>query len=117
MKYSIGFILSLIIISVYFISSCTDKLPEPSLDCSSNRITYDDHIMGILESNCNTSGCHDNINTDNLGSFGVFSTLSTSRKQDIATQVANGTMPLSGNISSAVADTIRCWQENGYLEN
>ncbi|MCH2023925.1 MAG: hypothetical protein MK207_15725 [Saprospiraceae bacterium] len=116
MKYSVKFIISLIIITIYFLPSCTDKLPEPQeppLDCSSNIITYDDHIFNILESNCNTSGCHDNLS---VASFGAYATLSTSRKETIASRVADGSMPPSGNISTANADSIRCWQENGFLE-
>ncbi|MDC0231461.1 hypothetical protein OAK19_05795 [Aureispira] len=117
MKYAIKFTIALIVITVCTMSSCTDKLPEPQeppLDCSSNTITYDDHVNSILESNCNTAGCHDN---SSQVSFGAFSLLTSFRKDDIATRVANGNMPPSGNISTALTDTIRCWQENGFLEN
>jgi len=117
MKYTIKLIAILVIFTVYFMSSCTDKLPEPQeppLDCSTNTITYDDHVYGILESSCNTTACHDN---SSQGAFGAFSTLSASRKENIATRVVNGSMPPGGNVSSAIIDTIRCWQENGYLEN
>ncbi|WMX15309.1 MULTISPECIES: hypothetical protein [unclassified Aureispira] len=116
MKNKILFATFLTVGSFCFFSSCADKLVEPdnTIDCATSRITYNDHVKGILDAKCNLSGCHD----DNFQiSFGAFSTLSDARKQDIYTRVCvTKNMPPAGMTSERV-DTIRCWSENGYLEN
>lgn len=103
-------VLSLTFLLIIF-DACTDKLPVPALDCSTTSVGYDNHIKGILNSTCNTSGCHDDVV---MSSFGDYSTLSDPRKESIAIRVENGEMPPSGAISAAAVDSIRCWRESGY---
>jgi hypothetical protein len=116
MKNHILFAAFLTISLLCFLSSCTDKLAEPdnSLDCSTNQITYVGHVKGILDAECNLSGCHDN----NIRSaFGEFSTLGAATMEDIYTRVAvTKNMPPSG-MTTELVDSISCWSENGYLEN
>jgi hypothetical protein len=98
-----------------FFSSCADKLPEfAPLDCSITRITYVEHVKGILDAKCNIPGCHD----DNAeSSFGAYSTLGQARMTEMYTRVCvTKNMPPSG-MSFQRVDSIRCWSENGYLEN
>ncbi|WP_264789956.1 hypothetical protein [Aureispira anguillae] len=100
----------------YFLSSCTDKLPEPvvSLDCSTVNITYVGHVKGILDAKCNLAGCHDD---NGLASFGTYSSLNTARMEAIYDRVCvKKDMPPAGMATEKV-DSIRCWAENGYLEN
>lgn len=102
--------------SLFAISSCADKLPEPdtSLDCATNPISYNSHVKGILDAKCNLSGCHDN---NFQGTFGDFSTLDATRMQDIYNRVVVvKNMPPAG-MSVELVDSVRCWSENGYLEN
>lgn len=116
MKNQVLFTAFLAISLFCFISSCADKLPEPdnSLDCATNRITYTDHIKGILDAQCELSGCHDN---NSQGTFGDFSTLGQARMEEIYTRVCvTKNMPPLG-MDIQLVDSIRCWSENGYLEN
>ncbi|CAA6828353.1 MAG: Unknown protein [uncultured Aureispira sp.] len=118
MKNNILFAAFLTISLFCFLSSCADKLPDPnaivSLDCATNQITYVGHVKGILDAKCNLSGCHDD---NSQGSFGDFSTLGQARMEDIYTRVCvTKNMPPAGMITERI-DTIRCWSENGYLEN
>jgi hypothetical protein len=118
MKNNIFFAAFVIISLSCFFSSCADKLPDPNayvnLDCATTPITYVGNVKGILDTKCNTSGCHD----DNAQTaIGAYSTLSDARKQDIYNRVyVTKTMPPSGMTIERV-DSIRCWSENGYLEN
>ena len=113
MKYSSVFIF-FILYTTLNIFSCTDKLPKPPLDCNTTFITYDNDIKSILDATCNVPGCHDDVN--NI-SFGNYSSLGEPLMNSIATNVEMGLMPPSGDISAGAADTIRCWMENGFLQN
>lgn len=108
---------NLIFIPLMFVSffyiACTDKLQAP-MDCENVRITFDEHIEDILDRNCSFSGCHDN---QNQASFSPYFSLDDARKNAIVYNVLNGLMPEDGNIPYTDVDTIRCWQENGFLEN
>ncbi|MFT5645805.1 MAG: hypothetical protein ACI976_000479 [Aureispira sp.] len=115
MKNRILFAAFLIISLSCIFSACADKLPEfAPLDCSITPVTYNGSVKGILDVKCNTSGCHD----DNAQStLGAYSTLNDARKQDIYNRVyVTKNMPPSGMDFQRV-DSIRCWSENGYLEN
>ncbi len=111
MKISLFIFAFCLLFSSLYISSCTDKLPVPALDCSTSTVGYDLDIKPILDSKCNTSGCHDD---SSMPRFDDYTSLSSSRMEQIATRVENGEMPPSGNISAASVDSIRCWRENGY---
>ncbi|MBL4650459.1 MAG: hypothetical protein JKY03_12075 [Aureispira sp.] len=118
MKNNILFAAFVIISLLYFFSSCADKLPDPnaivSLDCATTQITYVAHVKGILDAECNTSGCHDDTSQS---SFGAYSSLGQNRMEDIYTRVCiTENMPPNGMIAERI-DSIRCWAENGYLEN
>lgn len=118
MKNNILFAAFVIISLLCFFSSCADKLPDPnaivSLDCATTQITYVAHVKSILDAECNTSGCHDDSGQI---SFGAYATLSDARKQDIYNRVCvTKNMPPNGMIVERI-DSIRCWSENGYLEN
>ena len=101
---------------LYALSSCADKLPPPSttLDCSTVTITYNSHVKRILDANCGVVGCHDdNVQT----AFGAYNTLDSVRMTTLYNRVCVlGDMPPSG-LSTPFIDTIRCWKENGFLEN
>lgn len=96
-------------------SSCTDKLTDPSvMDCSTTRITYVDHVKGILDSECNFSGCHDG---NNQTTFGTYASIGATRMSSLYQRACVAkNMPPAGMVTAKI-DTIRCWSENGYLEN
>ncbi|MFK7799856.1 MAG: hypothetical protein AB8E82_20550 [Aureispira sp.] len=119
MKRSLLTISILIAGFIYFLSSCTaDKLslPEPSgLSCDQTTITYEGHVRGILNTQCNTSGCHDgNV----MQPFEAYSSMDQTRRERIYTRACvTKDMPPAGGLNLGYIDTIRCWQESGYLEN
>lgn len=118
MKNRILFAAFLIISLSCSFSSCADKLPDPNayvnLDCTINPISYVGHVKGILDAECNTPNCHNN---GSLTPLGDYSTLSDARKQDIYNRVyVTKNMPPAG-MAIELVDSIRCWSENGYLEN
>lgn len=101
---------------IYCLSSCTaDKLsPEPTgFNCSQVTITYKDHVQGILNSQCNTSGCHDdNAQT----SFGSYQSMSQARREYLHTRACiSKDMPPNG-MATEYIDTISCWAAQGFLE-
>jgi len=116
MKYYTLSITVIVVSILYAMSSCTDKLPEPTTDpCASmTTIYYDDHIKPLLDAHCNTSGCHDNSFQI---AFDTYSSLSATRRASIYNRVCvTQDMPPSGGFSSAIIDTFRCWKEGGYME-
>lgn len=119
MKRSLLTISTLIAVFIYFLSSCTaDKLsiPEPSgLKCDQTTITYNAHVQSVLNTQCNTSGCHDgNV----MQPFGTYSSMDQTRRERIYTRACvTKDMPPAGGLALEYIDTIRCWAEQGYLEN
>jgi hypothetical protein len=114
MKYFNFFIVVFFLITASYFTSCTDKLPEPSL-CNTVDINYNTHIDSILNSNCELSGCHDGSSQID---FGTYSSLGAARMNVIYQKVViDNSMPPSGNISTSTVDSIRCWKESGFLEN
>lgn len=111
MKINLCILVFFLSFSSLIFKSCTDKLPLPTLDCSTSSVGYDAVIKSIMDAKCNTAGCHDG---NSMSIFGDFATLSTSTLEQIATRVENGEMPPSGDISAAAVDSIRCWREGGY---
>lgn len=102
---------------IYCLSSCTaDKLSSgpTGFNCAQATITYQDHVQGILNSQCNTSGCHDDTNQN---SFGSYQSMNQARREYLRTRVCiTKDMPPLG-IATEYIDTINCWAEQGYLEN
>ncbi|MGH1335665.1 MAG: hypothetical protein ACRBFS_06010 [Aureispira sp.] len=119
MKRSLLFVSVLAAGFIYCLSSCTaDKLslPEPTgFQCSQITITYEDHVRSVLNSQCNTAGCHDDAN---LSSFGSYQSMNQARREYLYTRVCiTKDMPPAGGLALEYIDTIRCWAEQGYLEN
>lgn len=116
MKHSLTFIGILVLT---FMSCTADKLSLPSpttgLQCSQTMITYVNHVQGILNSQCNTSGCHDN---NSVQRFGDYQSMNQSRRELLYNRACvTKDMPPSGGMALEYIDTIRCWAEQGYLEN
>jgi len=118
MKRSLLTISTLIAFFLYCLSSCTaDKLGiEPQgLQCDQTTITYEGHVRNILITQCNTSGCHDgNV----MQPFLDYNSMDQTRRERIYTRACvTKDMPPTGGLLRQQIDTIRCWQEQGYLEN
>lgn len=113
------FILSLLLcgMSAYWVACSADKLPEPKpaeLDCNTTDISYNAHVKGILDANCNVSGCHDN---QNFASFGDYNSLGQARRQRLYERIViSKDMPPAG-MDQLFRDTVNCWSVQGFLEN
>lgn len=100
-------------IAVLVAGACKKK-PQ----CDGSNPTYTANIKSIIDSNCNSSGCH------NTGSGnGVFTTY-TGLKPNLdngsfkKAVLEDQTMPDgSAKLSRDQLNKIQCWSENGYPEN
>ena len=81
MKINLFIIVLSLSISCLYLSSCTDKLPVPALDCSTSNIGYDAVIKPILDTKCNTSGCHDDSSMPRFNDYASLKALHYRQKQ------------------------------------
>lgn len=107
---------------------CDDEEPtknsgnnQPQELCDSLAITYDGHIKTIVDSKCNTSGCH-------ASAAGGFK-LGTYAEVKAAAQKANFlgairheagfvAMPLSGDkLDDKLIQQFECWEKSSFPEN
>ena len=84
------------------------------LICSSVSMTYDDHMERIFNTKCNTTGCHDGgINEVPV----LWAQMDSTRREVVASRVADLSMPPSGDLSDAYMDSVRCWKTAGFPKN
>ena len=103
-----------VILNVVAIAGACKKKPQ----CDGSNPTYTATIKSIIDSNCNSSGCH------NSGSGnGVFTTYTGlkpyldngSFKRSV---LEDQTMPEgSAKLSKDELNKMQCWSENGFPEN
>lgn len=115
--FIIGMIACIIVIS------CDNKkglLPPKSAPLSASAcdsIKYSNGIKAILDANCATSGCHDNITMQSNLNFSLYSTAQTQaqagRIKARAIDVTQTPMPPSGLLSQSKRDSIQCWLDKG----
>ncbi len=113
----------LLILTTFSLVSCTaDKLPTPVSNsdfCSTMTITYDEHIDSLLTRTCSYASCHDgNSGLSPILSYGDL----PEPRRNIAFErmVLDKDMPPSyatTTLSKEQIDTIKCWKDQGYLEN
>ncbi len=108
----------LFIFSFFLLFSCSkdDEVLTPS--CDGSNLTYNSGISSIINSNCTNSGCHNSGSSN--GSWtsynGMQSSLNNGRfnsrvlvKQD---------MPKgSATLTQTQLNQLKCWADNGFLEN
>ena len=96
--------------------SCTrDIVPEPE-KCT-DRITWSDGVNDLLRKKCNTSGCH-------AGSSGVGNSRSIKHMEKVNNNglfkqevFVRKTMPKDGELTPQELELLKCWADNGFLEN
>lgn len=117
MKKRFLFLLLLCGMNFYWMACSADKLPPPNpaeIDCTVTHISYNTHVKGILDANCETSGCHDD---QNLSSFGDYASLGQTRRQRLYERIVIAKdMPPAG-MDQLLRDTVNCWSLQGYSEN
>ena len=112
-----------VLIVVLSLFSCSqDRLPDPVNNndfCSTMTITYDQHIDSLLTRTCSYASCHDgNSGLSPILSYGDL----PEPRRNIAFErmVFAKDMPPSyatTTLSKEQIDTIKCWKDQGYLEN
>lgn len=75
--------------------------------CSTTK-SFSTDVFPLIQSNCNTAGCH-----SNLSNYSQIKSLSGSIRSD----VVNGTMPRGSSLSSSQKDIIVCWIDAGAPNN
>ncbi len=80
--------------------------------CDPN-ISYGKTIKQMFSTDCNTSGCHDDITITSLANYQTL--------HDGATQIKNsilsGRMPKNQTLSAIDKNAIICWIDSGYKNN
>ena len=84
-------------------SSATGHTPT----CSST-ISFSASVMPLINSSCNTSGCHNNYSNYTHVNAG---------KTSIKSRVADGSMPKNSTLTNAQKDVILCWIDAGAPNN
>ncbi|MDH3650506.1 MAG: hypothetical protein OEQ53_12545 [Saprospiraceae bacterium] len=105
-----------IIFVLLMVGSCTkDTVPEPPI-CMTVP-TFDQSVREIIRNRCNFSGCHDG--SSGVGNYNSYSGLDRVLQSGKFKQlvIIEKTMPRSGTLNDAEFESLRCWTENGFLEN
>jgi hypothetical protein len=74
----------------------------------SGTVSFSSNVMPLINSSCNTSGCHSNYSNYNQ---------INANKANIRSRVANGSMPKNATLSNAQKDIILCWIDAGAPNN
>lgn len=82
---------------------------------ANSSVSYTNDIKSILDTNCNTSNCHNG----SLGSSRDWRTYATTKSnaEAIKIRTANKTMPPGVPLTQKQIDQITCWVDDGALEN
>lgn len=107
-------ILVIIVVSAAFFS-CENNVEEESPNneeelCNSD-ISFTSKVKPIIDNNC--IRCHGGNQLPDLRSY----TRIKNNTERIKEQVVNRTMPQGGSLTSAEIELIRCWIENGAIDN
>lgn len=109
MKFKILFLtfVSVILFSIFNCKkSNTNTTFNPS--CSGTIPGFSAKVFPLVQANCNTGGCH-----NDLGNYAAIS----AKASDIRSRVVSGNMPKNGNLSSDEKNTIVCWIDGGSPNN
>ena len=101
-------------ISVFFTSCYYDN--EEYLyglkECSET-ISFKTDVSPLILNSCSTTGCHADVQTPILTDYSSIS----AHSDRILFRTSNGTMPVAGPLTADEIQTIRCWVEQGALDN
>lgn len=102
-------------------TSCTkEKVPLPKLNSSCpDTIKFQDYVLPLISTNCNTSGCHDS----GAGGYTLTNHAAISGNADIILKVIryeSGATPMpqgQPKLADSVAIKLNCWILQGKLDN
>ena len=101
--------------------SCThndkNEITPPADICSTTPASFAADVLPIIQTNCAKSGCHAN----GSGAGGVvletYEQISAKAARINQRALVEKTMPPSGPLSATQISIIKCWIENGALNN
>jgi len=112
-------LLSVIILSLAFIISCSKSSPavDTPIDCSTvpNKDFAAD-VNPLIQSFCNQSGCHNVASVNGPGPLTNYTQVFNARAS-IRAQVAAGLMPQNTTLTKAQKSIIICWIDGGAPNN
>ena len=99
-----------------YIYSCK-KNEYKNIDCNSIQAKYSSDIFPIINSKCNSSGCHGAGSSK--GDFTNYQGLKAKADNGSIEKrvLVNKDMPPSGSLSSEERNKIKCWLNNGAQNN
>ena len=111
-------IISIIIMSIVFITSCSkNDTAAFTVDCSSvTSKTFAANVNPLIQSSCNQASCHDVASTNGPGPLTNYTQVFNARTA-IRGQIAAGLMPQNTTLTTAQKNSIICWIDNGAQNN
>lgn len=112
-------IISILVLSVLLAGCYNDKeelLYPTASDCSSGNVSFSAEVLPIIQTRCAVSGCHDASSGNKGGPFTNYTQIKN-KASNIKFQVENRTMPQGSSLPASQIRLIRCWVENGALNN
>lgn len=92
---------------------CSKSSTDNSVSTCDQNISYNKKIKHLFSTNCNTSGCHDDVVITSLSNYQTV--------HDGAVQIKNsilsGRMPKNKTLSAIDKNAIICWIDNGAKNN
>lgn len=89
----------------------------PANNCDGVNAKFAADLLPLLQTSCATSsGCHADGSINGPGPLTNFNQIKNAANE-IKTAVVSGRMPIGGSLSSAQVRQIRCWVDNGALNN
>lgn len=96
--------------------ACTKNNQTANADCSTSK-SYAADVAPVIASSCSyNSSCHGTGSNKGPGPLVTYQQLYNNRTS-IRQSVVSGSMPESGNLSSASLSAIVCWIDAGALDN
>lgn len=108
--------LFLLAIFLLIANACTKNNQTANVDCSTTK-SYASDVAPVIASSCSyNSSCHGTGSNKGPGALVSYQQLYNYRNS-IRQAVVSGSMPESGNLSSASLSAIVCWIDAGALDN
>lgn len=118
----------LIIFSAVLVTACSKSSPNNNgggggggggggtLNCATVPKSYANDVDPIVQSTCNTAGCHNPGSVNGPGPLTNYTQLFNARSA-VRTAIANGTMPKNMTLTTAQRNSILCWIDSGAPNN
>lgn len=107
MKIRKSAVLILVVTTFVIFYSCKKTSTFDNSVCNSATVSYSTEVAPIINTYCNTGGCH---------SYSTYTQVK-SASAAIYSEVSSGSMPRGKSITAAEKQKLLCWINNGALNN